>query len=79
MEDLDHKYWYNTRTDEVEYGMIAPAPDRLGPFDTAEEAARAPQKIDERARAWATEEALEDDWGAAPGTSARGTEGRDGA
>lgn len=64
MEDFEHKYWYNTRTNEVEYGLITAAPYRLGPFDTAEAASHALTTIDQRARAWATEEALEDDWGA---------------
>ena len=38
----------------------SPSVDRAGPFDTAEEAARAPEVIRERSRAWAEEEARED-------------------
>ena len=45
---------------EVEKGFKTPFPDRAGPFDTAEEAARAPEIIKERSRAWAEEEARED-------------------
>ena len=56
----EDKYWYNLKTGEVERGFESPAPDRAGPFDTAEEAARAPQVIAERSRAWAEEEAEED-------------------
>ena len=56
----EDKYWYNLNTGEVERGFESPAPDRAGPFDTAEEAARAPQVIAERSRAWAEEEAEED-------------------
>ncbi len=56
------KYWYNLKTGEVEKGYESPAPDRAGPFDTAEEAARAPEVIQERSRAWQEEEAREDDW-----------------
>lgn len=56
------KYWYNLKTGDVEKGYESPAPDRAGPFDTAEEAARAPEVIQERSRAWADEEAREDDW-----------------
>lgn len=59
----EEKYWYNLASGEVEFGMLSPAVDRAGPFDTAEEAARAPEVIRERARAWAEEEAAEDQWG----------------
>jgi len=60
------KYWYNLKTGEVEKGFESPAPDCAGPFDTPEEAARAPEVIRERARAWAAEEAREDSWGSDP-------------
>ena len=56
----EDKYWYNLNTGEVERGFESPAPDRAGPFDTAEEASKAPQVIAERSRAWAEEEAEED-------------------
>jgi hypothetical protein len=54
------KYWYNLTTGEVERGYVSPHVDRAGPFDTAEEAARAPEIIRERSRAWAEEERRED-------------------
>lgn len=50
------KYWYNLTTGEVERGFVSPHVDRAGPFDTAEDAARAPEIIRERSRAWAEEE-----------------------
>lgn len=59
----DDKYWYNLKTGEVERGMQAPAPDRAGPFDTAEEAARAPEIMRERSRQWDEEERRDDAWG----------------
>ncbi|WP_040164289.1 hypothetical protein [Microbacterium gorillae] len=59
----DDAYWYNSDTGEVEHGRISPAPERLGPFATREEAERAPEIIKERSRAWADEDAREDDWG----------------
>ncbi|MGF2947943.1 SPOR domain-containing protein [Microbacterium alcoholitolerans] len=62
MSDGDEKHWYNLRTGEVEFGMQSASADRVGPFDTAEEAARAPQILQERARAWAEEEAAEEGW-----------------
>ncbi len=59
----DEKFWYNLRTGAVEHGPESPAVDRAGPFDTAEEAAKAPEVIAARSRAWAEEEAREDAWG----------------
>ena len=53
-------YWYNLKTGEVEKGFKTASFDRAGPFDTAEEAARAPEIIRERSRAWAEEEARDD-------------------
>ncbi len=53
-------YWYNLKTGEVERGYESPAVDRAGPFDTAEEAAKAPEIMRERSRAWAEEEARDD-------------------
>ncbi|GAA5208696.1 SPOR domain-containing protein [Microbacterium kyungheense] len=66
MTDGSEKYWYNLKTGEVEKGFESPAPDRAGPFDTPEEAAKAPDVIRERSRAWADEEAREDSWGSGP-------------
>lgn len=60
MPDGDKKYWYNLSTGQVEFGMQSPAVDRAGPFDTAEEAERAPQIIQARSEKWAEEEAIEE-------------------
>lgn len=60
MDTGSEKYWYNLKTGEVEFGYESPAIDRAGPFDTAEDAARAPEILRERSRAWAEEEARED-------------------
>lgn len=57
------KYWYNLNTGEVEHGFESPAIDRAGPFETAEEAAKAPELLRERSRAWSEEESREDAWG----------------
>ena len=59
----DNKYWYNLNTGQVERGYTSPSADRAGPFDTEAEAARAPETMRERSRAWAEEEAREDVWG----------------
>ncbi len=62
MSDDNKKYWYNLETGKVEQGFESPAVDRAGPFDTAEEAANAPQLMKERSKQWADEEAR-DGWG----------------
>lgn len=59
-EDPSKQYWYNLKTGVVERGYVSPAVDRAGPFATAEEAAHAPERLRERAAAWAAEEAAED-------------------
>jgi len=68
MPDGDQKYWYNLETGKVEFGMISPSPDRVGPFDTEAEAARAPEVLKERAKAWAEEDAADDNWGGTGGS-----------
>jgi len=65
------KYWYNLTTGEVEHGYVSAHVDRAGPFDTAEEAARAPEIIRERSRAWAEEERREDAPRSAPAPDTR--------
>ncbi|SDH25141.1 hypothetical protein [Microbacterium pygmaeum] len=70
------KYWYNLSTGEVEKGFESPAIDRAGPFETAEEAAKAPALLRERSKAWAEEESRDDDWSSSkPKSSADGTDG----
>ncbi|RRJ88802.1 SPOR domain-containing protein [Gulosibacter macacae] len=59
--ETPEEYWYNTRTGEVEQGKQSISSERLGPFPTFEQAERANEKLAENARAWAEEEAAEDD------------------
>jgi len=68
MAASDEKYWYNLTTGAVERGFESPAIDRAGPFDTAEEAAKAPELLAARSRAWAEDDAREDAWGTERGT-----------
>ncbi|GAA1960252.1 SPOR domain-containing protein [Microbacterium aquimaris] len=63
MSGSEEKFWYNLSTGQVEKGHVSPAIDRAGPFDTAEEAARAPELLKERSRAWADDDARDDGWG----------------
>lgn len=62
MSDVEHKYWYNTKNGQVEYGLLSPAVDRIGPFDTAAAAADALETVRRRSEAWAVEEAIDEDW-----------------
>ncbi len=55
------EWWFNTKTQEVEEGPLSLSSLRVGPFDSREEASRANEIIAERARAWAAEDAEEDD------------------
>jgi len=64
------KFWYNLKTGEVEHGYVSASVDRAGPFDTAEEAANAPETIRQRSRAWAEEERREDESRPAPAADA---------
>ena len=70
MSNGDEKYWYNLETGQVEFGMISPSVDRVGPFDSEAEAARAPELLKERSRAWADEEAAESGWDSGTAQSA---------
>lgn len=54
------QWWYNDRTGEVEEGPQSLGIERIGPFDTREEAERAPQIVAERSKAWAAEDAADE-------------------
>jgi hypothetical protein len=55
-DDIEHKYWYNVKTGQVEQGFKSPSPERLGPFDTADGAAHAFDKLRENSERWAAED-----------------------
>lgn len=56
LDDPDTVFWFNERTGEVEEGPQSIALDRIGPFSTREEAARALEIVAERARKWHSED-----------------------
>jgi hypothetical protein len=58
--DIERKWWYNSKTGDVEQGFVSPALQRIGPFDTREEAQNALQKLRENSEKWAREDAEED-------------------
>jgi hypothetical protein len=55
--DLENKWWYNSRTGEVEHGLKTASRDRIGPFDTREGAEHALDKLRENSAKWAEEDA----------------------
>ena len=58
--DTEHQFWYNLTTGQVEEGMVSPAVDRVGPFETRAEAERALEILRANSAKWAEEEAAED-------------------
>lgn len=60
IDDPQETYWFNTRTGQVEDGPQSLSIDRLGPFSSREEAARALEIIEERARKIREEDELDD-------------------
>ena len=55
----ESKYWYNIRTGAVELGRESPSVDRVGPFDSKEQAEHALEKLRDNADRWAAEDAAE--------------------
>ncbi len=53
------EYWFNTKTLQVEIGKQSLSLERIGPFDSLEEARRAPEIIAERAKQIRDEDAEE--------------------
>ena len=54
------KYWFNTRTKQVELGLKSSSEDRIGPFETEAEAANAEAIIKARSEAWKQQESEDD-------------------
>jgi hypothetical protein len=58
-EDIEHRFWYNMHTGEVEQGFQSPSINRVGPFATREEAAHAMDTLRANSAKWAAEDAEE--------------------
>jgi hypothetical protein len=58
--DTEHQFWYNLNTGEVEEGMVSPAVERVGPFETRAEAEQALEILRANSAKWAEEEAAEE-------------------
>lgn len=59
-DNPEHRYWYNMKTGEVEYGLQSRSIDRVGPFDTREEAENALATLRENSERWEREEREEE-------------------
>jgi hypothetical protein len=59
-EDVEHMFWYNLRTGEVEQGFVSQSVDRVGPFETHAEAERALEILRANSAKWAEEDAAEE-------------------
>ena len=54
------RYWFNTKTKQVEFGLKSSSLDRIGPFETESEAENAEETVRQRSKAWLEQEQLED-------------------
>jgi hypothetical protein len=50
-------YWYNMKTGEVEFGFESPSINRVGPFDSREDAEHALEKLRANSEKWDSDEA----------------------
>lgn len=57
---MEKLYWFNRKTKQVEEGPKSLSMDRLGPFGSYEEALRAEEIVNERARKLRDEDLEED-------------------
>ncbi|MBT1176870.1 hypothetical protein [Bifidobacterium callimiconis] len=48
----DKKWYFNTRTEQAELGPKSPISERMGPYDTEEDALNAWKIVEERNRKW---------------------------
>jgi hypothetical protein len=58
--DESPKYWFNTKTSQVELGYKSLALYRIGPFETHDEASRALEILAARAQKMREEDEAED-------------------
>ncbi|AHI23246.1 hypothetical protein [Corynebacterium vitaeruminis] len=63
MDDQDLKWFYNQATGQVEQGKVSSFENRMGPYDTREEAAHALDIAKARNAAADAKDEADDDWG----------------
>ena len=54
------QFWFNIKTKMVEKGLKSSSLDRVGPFDSEQEALNAEQVIKQRSETWREEEESEE-------------------
>ncbi|WP_300768431.1 hypothetical protein [uncultured Bifidobacterium sp.] len=59
----DTRWYFNTVTEEPEQGPQSPVDQRMGPYDSREEALRAWKIVRERNLTWDQQDAQWKDWG----------------
>ena len=59
----DEKFYYNPATGEVSQGKVESWDNRMGPYDTREEAEHALEKAAERNKQAEAQDEEDDDWG----------------
>lgn len=55
------QWWFNTKSGEVEFGLLSASAKRIGPFATKEEAEDALETVRRRSQAWSAAEKAEND------------------
>lgn len=60
MVECMSEWWYNHKTGEVEEGPQSLGSERDGPYESREDAERAPEIARERAAIWAAEDARDE-------------------
>ncbi|WP_394282050.1 hypothetical protein [Corynebacterium sp.] len=60
---MAEKFYYDTKTGEVTQGKETNWDDRMGPYDTREEAENAMKIANERTKAADRKDEADDDWG----------------
>ena len=56
---VPERWWFNLKTQTSEFGRFVDSANRVGPFDTKDEADRALQTLKLRSQQWAEEESDE--------------------
>lgn len=54
--DEDTKWFWCLKHDAAEYGITCPVKDRLGPYDSADEAAGWRERVERRNQEWENED-----------------------
>ena len=53
---IPEEFWFNLKTNSVEFGRLSAAAFRVGPFETEEDAKRALETLASRSREWEAED-----------------------